>query len=63
VDGPVVSSDVVRADYARLDERITRIFGDKGLRGAVFLDVAIVIVAVWIDSPLLKLALLILRSY
>jgi hypothetical protein len=37
---------------ARLVERITRNFGEKGLTGAVFLDVAKAFDTVWIDSLL-----------
>jgi len=48
---------------ARLVERITRNFGEKRLRGAVFLDVAKAFDTVWIDSLLYKLTLLIFPSY
>ena len=48
---------------ARLIERITRNFGEKRLRGAVFLDVAKAIDTVWIDGLLYKLPLLNVPSY
>jgi hypothetical protein len=41
-----------------LVERITRNFGEKGLTGAVFLDVAKAFDNVWIDGPLYELTLL-----
>jgi hypothetical protein len=43
---------------ARLVERVTRNFGEKGLTGAVFLDVAKSFDTVWIDGLLYKLTLL-----
>jgi retron-type reverse transcriptase len=42
---------------ARLVERITRKFGEKRLRGAIFLDVAKAFDTVWIDGLLYKLTL------
>jgi retron-type reverse transcriptase len=48
---------------ARLFERITRNFGEKRLRGSVFLDVAKAFDTVWIDGLLYKLTLLNLPSY
>ena len=48
---------------ARLVERITRNFGEKGLTGAVFLDVAKAFDTVWIDGLLYKITLLNFPSY
>jgi len=48
---------------ARLVERLTRNFGEKGLTDAVFLDVAKAFDTVWIDGLLYKLTLLIFSSY
>jgi len=48
---------------ARLVERITRNFGEKGLTGTVFLDVAKAFDTVWIDGLLYKLTLLNFPSY
>jgi hypothetical protein len=48
---------------ARLVDRITRNFGEKRLKGAVFLDVAKAFDTVWIDGILYKLTLLNLPSY
>ena len=48
---------------ARLVERITRIFGEKRLTGAIFLYVAKAFVTVWIDGLLYKLTLLNFPSY
>jgi len=48
---------------ARLVERITRNCGEKGLIGAVFIDVAKVFDTFWIDSLLYKLRLLKFPSY
>jgi len=48
---------------ARLDERITRNFGEKRLTGAVFLDLAKAFDTVWIDGLLYKLTLLNFPSY
>jgi len=47
---------------ARLIERITRNFGENGLTGAVFLDMAKAFDTVWIDG-LYKLTLLNFPSY
>ena len=47
----------------RVVERISRNFVQKGLAGAVFLDVAIAFNTVWIDGLLYKLTLLNLPSY
>ena len=47
---------------ARLIERITRNFGENGLKGAVFLDMAKAFDTVWIDG-LYKLTLLNFPSY
>ena len=43
---------------ARLVERITRNFGEKRLKDAVFLDVTEAFDTVWIDGLLYKLTLL-----
>jgi len=43
---------------ARLVERITRNFGEKGLTGAIFLDVAKAFDTAWINGLLYKLTLL-----
>jgi len=48
---------------ARLVERIIRNFGEKMLKGAVFLDVAKAFDTVWIDGLLYKLTLLNFPSY
>jgi len=48
---------------ARLDERITRNFGEKRLTGAVFLDVAKAYDTVWMDDVLYKLTLVNFPSY
>ena len=48
---------------ARLVERITRIFSEKRLTGAVFLDVAKPFDTVWINGLLYKLTLLNFPSY
>jgi hypothetical protein len=48
---------------ARFVERITRKFGEKRLKGAVFLDVAKAFDTVWIDGLLYKLTLLNFPSY
>ena len=48
---------------ARLVERIIRNFGEKRLRGAVFLDVAKTFDIVWINGLLYNLALLNFPSY
>ena len=48
---------------ARLVERITRIFGEKRLTNAVFLDVAKAFDTVWIDGLLYKLTFLNFPSY
>jgi hypothetical protein len=48
---------------ARLVERITRNFGGKRLTGVVFLDMAKVFDAVWIDGLLYKLVILNFLSY
>jgi hypothetical protein len=47
----------------RLDERITRNFGEKRLTGAAFLDVAKAFDTVWIDGLLYKLTILNFLSY
>jgi len=44
-------------------ERITRDFGEKGLTGAVFLDVTKTFDNVWIDGLLYKLTFLNFPSY
>ena len=43
---------------ARLVERITRIFGENRLIGAVFLDVAKAFDTVWVDGLVYKLTVL-----
>jgi hypothetical protein len=48
---------------ARLVERVTRNFGEKRLRGAIFLDVAKAIDTVWVDGLLFKLTSLNFPSY
>jgi hypothetical protein len=48
---------------ARLVLRLTRNFGEKSLRGAVFFDVSTAFDIVWIDSLLYKLTILNLPSY
>jgi hypothetical protein len=48
---------------ARLVERITRNFDEKGLTGAVFLDVAKAFDTVWIDGLIYKLTVLNIPSY
>ena len=48
---------------ARLDERITRNFGEMCLTGAVFLDVAKAFDTVWIDGLFYELTLLNFPSY
>jgi hypothetical protein len=48
---------------ARLFERINRNFGEKGLTGAVFLDVAKAFDTVWIDGLLYKPTLVNFPSY
>jgi hypothetical protein len=48
---------------ARLVERITRNFGEKGLTGAFFLDVAKAFDTVWVDGLLYKLTILNMPSY
>ena len=48
---------------ACLVERIVRKFGEKGLTGSVFLDVAKAFDTVWIDGLLYKLTLLNFPSY
>jgi hypothetical protein len=63
VDGRVVSNDVVRAPHARLDETITRTFVEKGLRGALLLDVAKAFDTVWVYNSLHRSTLFILPSY
>jgi len=48
---------------ARLIERITRNFGEKGLTGAVFLDVVKAFDTVWTDDLLYNITLLSFPSY
>ena len=48
---------------ARLVEIITRIFSEKKLKVAVFLDVAKAFDTIWIDDLLYKLTLLNIPSY
>jgi hypothetical protein len=48
---------------AGLFEKITRIFGEKKLTGAVFVDMAKTFVTVWIDGLLYELTLLKFPSY
>jgi hypothetical protein len=48
---------------ARLADRITRNFGEKRLRSAVFLDVAKACDTLWIDGLLYKLTILNLLPY
>jgi hypothetical protein len=48
---------------ARLGERITRNYSEKGLTGAVFIDVGKAFDTVWIDCLLYKLTLLNFPSY
>jgi hypothetical protein len=48
---------------ARLVERVTRNFGEKGLRGAIFVPVAKAFDTVWVDGLLSKLSILNFPSY
>ena len=48
---------------ARIVERITKNFGEKRLKGVVFLDVAKAFDNVWIDGLLYKLTLINVPSY